>query len=309
MRKITHVAAGILLKADGSFLLGSRPEGKPYAGYWEFPGGKLESGETALTALNRELVEEMGIHVTAATPWIVQTFEYPHAKVRLAFFRVTAWDGEITAHEGQQFAWQMPGKLNVSPILPANGPILRGLALPDVMMISNVAELGEAVFLERLQRATPAWLILREPQMNGEKYRQLAEQALAIAKRQGTRVLLHDAVELALELNADGVHLPARSLLSLQKRPALDWVGASTHNAAELSAASYLALDYALLGHIAETPSHPDCAPLGWEGLKALLAEGWPLPVYALGGMSKDDVAIAQEHGAQGVALMRAAWV
>lgn len=309
MRKITHVAAGILLRPDGSFLLGSRPAGKPYAGYWEFPGGKLESGESEAAALKRELTEEMGIEVTAATPWVVQTFDYPHASVRLSFFRVTGWEGEITAHEGQEFAWQVPGKLNVSPILPANGPILRGLALPAVMTLSNMAELGRDAFLERLQAIAPAFLILREPQLNTEEYRQLATEVLAIARRQHTRVLLHNAIELATELQADGVHLPARTLMSLEKRPALDWVGASTHNAAELTAASRLALDYALLGHIAATPSHPGDTPLGWQGLQTLLQQGWPLPVYALGGMKQADIATAQQHGAHGVALMRAAWV
>jgi 8-oxo-dGTP diphosphatase len=309
MRKITHVAAGILLRADGSFLLGSRPLGKPYAGYWEFPGGKLESGETELAALKRELVEEMGIAVTSATPWIVQTFDYPHASVRLSFFRISDWEGEITAHEGQEFAWQVPGKLNVSPILPANGPILRGLALPDVMTISNVAELGEAAFLEALTKNKPHWLILREPQLDTAQYGLLAKKVLDICKHQQTRLMLHDAAELALALGADGVHLPARSLLKLEKRPALDWVGASTHNAAELSAASALSLDYALLGHVNDTPSHPDAAALGWNGFEALLKEGWPLPIYALGGMKHSDLATAMQHGAHGVALMRAAWV
>ncbi|STQ90361.1 Nudix family hydrolase [Iodobacter fluviatilis] len=309
MRKITHVAAGILLRADGSFLLGSRPAGKPYAGYWEFPGGKLENGESELDALKRELVEEMGISVTAATPWIVQTFDYPHASVRLSFFRISGWEGKITAHEGQEFAWQVPGQLNVSPILPANGPILRGLALPDEMAISNMAELGETAFLAALEKNKPRWLILREPQLNADQYRQLAEKVLAICKGQQTRLMLHDASELAIAIGADGVHLPARSLLKLEKRPALDWVGASTHNAAELSAASALSLDYALLGHISPTPSHPDTAPLGWEGFDALIQQGWPLPVYALGGMKPQDLALAQQHGAHGVALMRAAWI
>ncbi len=85
-RKVVDVAVGVLLRANGQFLLGSRPAGKPYAGYWEFPGGKLEDGETALQALQRELHEEMGITVTAATPWLTQRFVYPHATVRLHFF-------------------------------------------------------------------------------------------------------------------------------------------------------------------------------------------------------------------------------
>ena len=162
--KITEVAAGILIRPNGTFLLASRPAGKPYAGYWEFPGGKLEAGETAHDALVRELQEEMGITVTAATPWLMQTFRYPHATVRLQFFLVTAWSGQLHPHEDQAFAWQRLGEIRVSPILPANGPILRGLALPDQLAFSNVAELGEDVFLQKLNARIalePVWLVLR----------------------------------------------------------------------------------------------------------------------------------------------------
>lgn len=108
MTKIVDVAAGILLQPNGRFLLASRPADKVYAGYWEFPGGKLETGETAIQALARELHEEMGITVSHATPWIVQTFSYPHATVRLHFFRVTAWQGDPLPRENQSFAWQYP---------------------------------------------------------------------------------------------------------------------------------------------------------------------------------------------------------
>lgn len=106
--KTVEVAAAVLQRADGSFLLAQRPEGKIWAGYWEFPGGKLEAGETAREALVRELCEELGIEVTTAYPWITRLFTYPHATVRLSFFRVTEWRGELYPHEGQQFSWQIP---------------------------------------------------------------------------------------------------------------------------------------------------------------------------------------------------------
>ena len=106
--KTVEVAAAVLQRADGSFLLAQRPEGKIWAGYWEFPGGKLEAGETAREALVRELREELGIEVTTAYPWITRLFTYPHATVRLSFFRVTEWRGELYPHEGQQFSWQIP---------------------------------------------------------------------------------------------------------------------------------------------------------------------------------------------------------
>lgn len=308
--KITHVAAGILIRADGQFLLGSRPAGKPYAGWWEFPGGKLESGETALQALTRELQEEMGIRVTAAQPWLVQTFVYPHAHVRLNFFKVSGWEGELHPHEGQQFAWQTPGRLNVEPVLPANTPILRGLQLPAVLAFSNVAELGETAWLAALQTQLAQglrWLVLREPQLDADRYAALARQTLALAQEHGCQVLLHGQPELAEALGAAGVHLPARQLMQTTTRPG-GWCGASVHNAAELAKAAELGLDYAVLGTVAASQSHPGGATLGWDGFSALVGQGWPFPVYGIGGLSAADLNAAQAAGAQGVAILRAAW-
>ncbi|QNM97563.1 Nudix family hydrolase [Chitinimonas koreensis] len=308
--KITHVAAGILIRPDGQFLLGSRPEGKPYAGWWEFPGGKLEAGETALAALGRELEEEMGIRVTAAQPWLVQTFTYPHARVRLNFFKVTGWDGEPHPHEGQAFAWQRPGALTVEPVLPANTPILRGLQLPAELAFSNVAELGEDAWRERLEQRLQAglgWLVLREPQLDPAGYAALAARVLAQVRRHGARLLLHGAPGLAGELGADGVHLPARELMKLGERPE-GWCGASVHGAEELARAGELGLDYAVLGTIKPSLSHPGVAPLGWDGFSALVGQGWPLPVYGIGGLAPADLADACAAGGQGVAMLRAAW-
>ncbi len=308
--RITRVAAGILLR-DGQFLLASRPAGKAYAGYWEFPGGKLEDGETPHDALCRELHEEMGITVTAATPWLVQRFVYPHAHVELHFFRVTGWEGTPHPKEGQQFAWQATGALTVSPILPANGPLLRGLAMPEHLVLSNAAEL-EAAFLPALERRLAAglrWLILREPQLAASDYRALATDVLALTRPAGCKVLLHRDIALAQELGADGVHLSAAQMHALTARPAgLDWVGASTHNTIELAAAQALGLDYALLGHVAATASHPGEPPLGWEGFDACMAPGWSLPVYALGGMRPELLSTAKAHGAQGIATLRDGW-
>ena len=118
-RPLTQVAVGILQRADGQVLFAQRPAGKPYAGYWEFPGGKIEPGESAPAALARELDEELGVRVTAATPWLTQRHVYPHAHVELRFFRVTGWDGDIHPQEEQQVAWQVPGKYTVAPMLPA----------------------------------------------------------------------------------------------------------------------------------------------------------------------------------------------
>lgn len=131
-RPLLRVVAAVVWNKQGEYLLSSRPEGKAYAGYWEFAGGKVEVDETPFEAIQRELAEELGITITQATPWLHKIHSYEHAKVHLQFFRVEAeqWHGSIEAKEGQNWAWQKPGQENVSPMLPANGPILAALAVP-----------------------------------------------------------------------------------------------------------------------------------------------------------------------------------
>lgn len=126
-RKIVDVAVGVLIRPNGDFLLTSRPPGKVYEGYWEFPGGKLEAGETVEQALRRELQEEIGITIGAVHPWKVEMVDYPHALVRLNFCKVFEWTGELHMHEGQSFAWQsLP--VTVQPVLPGTVPVLAWFA-------------------------------------------------------------------------------------------------------------------------------------------------------------------------------------
>jgi 8-oxo-dGTP diphosphatase len=123
---MVEVAVGVLMQPDGSFLLTSRPAGKPYAGYWEFPGGKLEAGESIEEALSRELNEELGLTMGEAKAWKVEVVDYPHALVRLHFFKVTQWSGELQMKEQQSFAWSVL-PVGVSPILPGALPVLEWL--------------------------------------------------------------------------------------------------------------------------------------------------------------------------------------
>ena len=131
-RPLVQVVAGILLDQNGRYLLSSRPEGKPYAGYWEFAGGKVEAGESDFQALQREFEEELGIRILAATPWLTKVHSYEHAHVRLHFLWVEAdqWTGEIQSREGQKWAWQKAGDFTVAPMLPANSALLRSLSIP-----------------------------------------------------------------------------------------------------------------------------------------------------------------------------------
>ncbi|PPB83365.1 8-oxo-dGTPase [Mycetohabitans endofungorum] len=126
-RRITEVAVGVMLHEDGRFLLAQRPAGKPYEGYWEFPGGKLEPGESVEDALARELHEELGVTIADCVRWRVLEHDYPHAYVRLFFCKVTRWSGEPSGREGQAFVWQVP-PVQVAPLLPAALPVIDWLS-------------------------------------------------------------------------------------------------------------------------------------------------------------------------------------
>ena len=126
-RTHTEVAVGILFREDGAMLLSTRPPGKPYAGYWEFPGGKLEQGETVVQALRRELVEELGVTIGDATVWKVTEHDYPHALVRLHWCKVFVWSGDFEMRAGQTMAWQQLS-LDVQPVLPGAYPVLQWIA-------------------------------------------------------------------------------------------------------------------------------------------------------------------------------------
>jgi len=309
---IVEVAAAVMLRAAGSeFLLAQRPQGKVYAGYWEFPGGKVEPGETVHTALVRELHEELGITVTACAPWLTRVFTYPHATVRLHFWRVTAWDGEIgiTAPlEHSAVDWQKCGKTaSVTPILPANDPILKALELPTTMAITSGEIEGVERQLERLEEALDEGLRLIQVRDKGWPAAQrlwFAEAVTRIARQRGALVLINDDADIARRAGADGLHLSAPALAACRERPDFAWVGASCHDAKELDHAAELGLDYALLSPVLPTPTHPEATGLGWPAFSDLIA-GRPLPVFALGGMKKDLLATAQGHGAHGIALMR----
>ncbi len=305
-----HVAAAVLVRPDGQVLLAQRPPGKAYAGYWEFPGGKLEAGESAHAALVRELREELGIEVRRAAPWLVQEFVYPHAHVELHFFRVFEWDGELFGHDGQAFAWQTPGSWDVAPLLPANTRILSALDLPPVYAITNAAAIGEDALLARARVAFASGLRLlqvRDKAWPLARRLALASQLAAVAATHGATVLFNGTVEEARAAGCAGVHWTAAALGEASARPTDLVVAASCHTADELALAGALQLDFAVLGPVAATPSHPGAVTLGWDAFAAIAVDT-RLPVYALGGLDGRDLQIAIAKGAQGVALMRGHW-
>jgi len=296
---VIEVAAAVLQRPEGSFLLAQRPAGKVYAGYWEFPGGKIEPGEPAMRAIARELHEELGIEIAGAFPWLTRVFTYPHGTVRLHFFRVHDWRGEPHPREDQALAWQSPTSTMAAPMLPANAPVLQALALPAEYAITDAARHGTADMLSRLGHRLASGLRLlqvREPSLDDEARRLFTEQAIGLAHRHGCKVLTKSAFE-----GADGVHLTAAELMRLGERPKGVMVAGSCHTRAELERAMALELDFAVLGPV------KDKAAIGWPRF-AELAAGSSIPVYAIGGLARSDLPDAWRAGAHGVAMIRGAW-
>ena len=310
MKKIVHVAAAVITRPDGSVLLGQRAPDTFYPGYWEFPGGKVEPGETPREALIRELDEELGMRVDAAYPWITREHVYEHAHVSLHFFEVTAWRGEIHDRVHSALSWQQAGAMDVGPMLPANGPILKALRLPRVCGITHAGEIGIDAQLARLEAALAGGLRLvqiREPALPDADCERFARAVVERCHAAGALAVVNGDAALARRIGADGLHLPARSLMAADGRPDFEWVGASCHSRAELEQAAALELDYALLGAVRPTQSHPERATLGWPAFGELIAR-LPLPVFALGGLSAGDLETAKAAGAHGVAGIRGIW-
>lgn len=305
-----EVVAAVLERPDGSFLLAQRPAGKVYAGWWEFPGGKVEAGEQLQAALARELHEELGVDVEESYPWITRTHDYEHAQVRLNFFRVTRWRGELQSREGQQFAWQCLPDLTVEPILPANGPILRALGMPLVMGVTHATDVGIEIFLSRFDRALAGGLRLvqvREPALPEAERLAFARTIVARAHAVGCRVVTNGTEAFAQAAAADGLHASAARLMTWSERPRTGLFGASCHDVTEIARAVALEADYVVIGPVNPTPTHPGADGIGWSRFSELAA-GLPMPVYAIGGLSVEDLTAARRAGAHGIAAIRAAW-
>ena len=295
----------------GSYLLAQRPAGKAYAGYWEFPGGKVEPGESLDAAIKREIGEELGIEIRVACPWLTRTHVYEHASVRLHFFRTREWVGTPQGLEGQRFAFQTPGAETVAPMLPANRPILNAVGLPQQYGVTNAAELGVENFLQALEAALTNGLRLvqvREKGMSADQLRTFSQAVIERCKAYGARCLVNGDAAIAQLAGADGMHLTARQLMNTSVRPPFPMLGASVHSREELEHATSIGCDFAVLGPVLPTASHAGAATLSWEGFTRI-ARNATIPVYAIGGMQATDLyPAAWQSGAHGVAMLRAAW-
>lgn len=299
---VTHAAVAVLVRADGQVLMGQRPEGKAWAGWWEFPGGKVEEGELPGEALVRELQEELGITVAHAYPWLTRQFDYPEKTVKLHFYMVRAWHGEPYGKEGQLLLWQHPRAVTVSPVLPANAPILKALQLPLVYANTDMLSVGETIFFERFNLALNNGLRLiqvHEPALAKSALIAFAERVVQCATPYAAIVLLRGDIELAQTIGADGVHLEAEQMMSLTTRPEVPWCIATCHHAEHMAYATMLGLDGVVFATAKQAV--PD-----WANFSSMII-GNTMPVYADVGIDANSLDAAWQSGAHGVATTIAA--
>lgn len=311
-RTALHVVAGVLRDREGRVLLAQRPPGKHLAGAWEFPGGKIDPGESADAALRRELREELGIEVGAIEALISVPWRYPEKSIVLHAFRVLDFRGQPHAREHEALRWlEADAALDIG-MPPPDRPIVNALRLPQSYAITPSPQGDQAAFLERFRRliGTGVKLVqLRAKDLPDNRLRGVAAAARDLARRAGVTLLVNGHAALARELELDGVHLPASELMRLDARPLGRgrWVGASCHDTRELEHAATIDVDFAVLGPVQPTPSHADAAVLGWQRFGELVAAA-PFPVFALGGLKSTDLAAARAAGAQGIAGISAFW-
>ena len=307
-----HVVAAVITDARGRILLARRTDGRDLAGLWEFPGGKCEPGESPEQALVRELQEELGITVQVGAALINVPQRYPDKRLRLDVRRVTSWQGTPRGVEGQALAWVAPEKLVRYRMPPADQPVVAMLLQPDRYLVTPEPDADDAAWLAGLSAALENGVQrvqLRARSLEGQsRWPLLAGHAVALCRQAGAEVLINGDCELAQALGA-GVHLRAAQLHGLSARPLPPElpVAASCHSAEDLQQAGRLELDFAVVGSVLATATHPQATPLGWNGF-ASLRESTSLPLYAIGGLSPDDIGEARQHGAQGIAAIRALW-
>lgn len=307
-KPLIHVACGVLVNDRAEVLLAQRPEGKIAAGWWEFPGGKIEPGESALQALTRELQEELGVVVRAAAPLIRFRHEYSNRVVVLDTWRVTGFDHEPRGCEGQSLRWLAVDRFSdVTPLLPTVVPIERALRQAEHYVFTPPTMSAAALRAGIAALPPKAWLRLRLPALDDLDYQSLALEVLPVAHRHGIKVLLDRGPAQVLALGADGWHGHSAALMRLSRRPEVPLAVASVHDESQLAQAVAMGFDAAVLGPVLATASHPGVTGLGWDGFNRLRAE-LPLPVVAIGGLDSDQLGVARLANAQGIAGISAYW-
>jgi len=309
---VTEVVAAVIRSPDGQLLLTRRAEHAMQGGLWEFPGGKVQPGESLIQALSRELLEELGIAATNFEPLISVRHAYPECTVRLNVFHITAWRGNPQSLEGQPLGWFQEGELERLPMPDADRPVIGALRLPSTYPITPGGPV-DADWWRTFQRGLDCgyrMVQLRVKEVAGSQLHEIAQKAAGLASQSNCKIILNGPTGWVDKLGLAGAHLTAAELMSLRQRPLAKrfLLGASCHSLEELRQAERIGADWACLSPVNRTGSHPETAPLGLEVFSSWVREV-SLPVYGLGGLSQADIPAIRAAGGQGVAGLSGFWV
>ena len=306
------VALGIVLR-DNRVLIGWRDSALPLGGCWEFPGGKVKLNEAPRRAVVRELKEELGLIVkeSDAEPLIEFEWFYNAQRYLFSVYTIKSYQGEPGSHFYKSLEWQTVSKLKASDFPPANRVIIKALSLPDRYLITpslldpNMLKRG----LDLAFQSSISLAVFRIAKLDSRTYIEYAHKLFSQSPTWGNRLLIHNHLSQVDILNAAGVQLSAKYAAQYRTRPLAEdkLLAVSCHNRIELEHACQLEADFALLGPLKTTPSHPGEPPLGWEAFRTLVKDA-TIPVYAIGGLKTADLVDCRIYGAQGIAAIRSLW-
>jgi len=314
MEKYLHVAVGVIENGRGEILIAKRPDSVHQGGLWEFPGGKVEVGETIQSALSRELKEELAIQVERSQPLIQIRHDYSDKSVLLDVRRVTRFSGVALGNEGQPIAWVKPEHLSQYQFPSANKPIITAISLPSVCAITGDYS-SYHDFAEKFSSLIKQDLKMIQLRINHFSYQEHVD-FLNVANK-----CCADKIQLQLNTSVDefmkisqpnqkiGLHLNSYQLMQQSARPIHQdlLLGASCHSLEELKQAEKIRADYVFLSPVQPTQSHPEKIALGWIKCEELI-KSINIPIYLLGGMQIESLSQAIEVGAQGIAGIGSWW-
>jgi 8-oxo-dGTP diphosphatase len=316
MPDIVHVAVAVIVNEDDEVCISLRHEDSHQGGLWEFPGGKIEPGETVEQALLREIKEELDLDIKESRPLITIPHNYQDKAVCLHVNRVQGYYGQATGVEGQQVKWVPVNELSSYEFPAANLSIIKALQLPDKYLITGKF-INEDNFLRKLKNALNrgiqlVQLRLKEGDLNLDEVPALVQQVSSLCADADVNLLFNipqkylNLIDMP-NIRFDGFHADSKTLKTLLQRPAGRLFSASCHNEEELIKAKQLNADFVVLSPVQKTASHPEMQAMGWPQFSELI-ENITLPVYALGGVSEEDLEVAWQCGAQGIAAISALW-
>ena len=305
------VVVGIIRNKDGAVLVSKRSQGSHLPGFWEFPGGKVEKGEEKISALQRELKEELDINVKELCPLIEVSYPYSAEEIRISAFEVFRWTGRPAGKEGQIIEWVKVNAVRSLRLPRANVPIVAAMELPSVAMITGPYTGDKTGFLRKTEECLRAGvsLIQFRPQTSADDIVPLGKELVALSNHYGARVFVNSDVEIFNRIAAHGFHVTARKLLSNSTTaiPQNTPLSCSCHNPTEIRKAEELGAEFIYLGSLATTSSHPGRMGLGWT-VAGQWVKASNIPVFALGGMVPSDIIRARHRGFQGVAMLSGFW-